>query len=154
MTIRNVIFLLSILCLFSCTRVPTKQQASKKQYGDEELKKFASIYNYLRLRPRDNAEMAVRDAVHNSTLSEKRFGEIMRAKFTQQKITTTPEEDKALAGIRSAVQATQMDQKKENDKIIIKRGMTLERYYTILRTYKQSTFLQNRIYDLLHTEKK
>lgn len=154
MTKRYIILLLCVMSLFACTRVPSKQQASKKEFSDEELKKFASIYNYLRLRPRDNPEMAVRDAVLKSSMSEKRFGEIMRAKFTQKKIEISPAEQTVLNSIRNTVKQTQMKQKKEDDQIIVERGMTLERYYTIMKRYKQSTFLQNRIYDLINAQKK
>lgn len=154
MTKRYIILLLCAMSLFACTRVPSKQQASKKEFSDEELKKFASIYNYLRLRPRDNPEMAVRDAVLKSSMSEKRFGEIMRAKFTQQKIEISPAEQTVLNSIRNTVKQTQLKQKKEDDQIIVERGMTLERYYTIMKRYKQSTFLQNRIYDLINAQKK
>lgn len=154
MILRNTaIFLVGLVMLFSCTKVPTRQQVSEKKYSDEELKKFASIYQYFRLRPQKNSEMVMRDIVQKSPLSEKRFGEIMRAKFTQQKIEISPAEQKALNGIRNSVKQIQLDQKKEDDKIIIKRGMTLERYYAILREYKQSTFLQNRVYELMQTKK-
>ena len=154
MILRNTaIFLVGLVMLFSCTKVPTRQQVSEKKYSDEELKKFASIYQYFRLRPQKNSEMVMRDIVQKSPLSEKRFGEIMRAKFTQQKIEISPAEQKALNGIRNSVKQTQLDQKKEDDKIIIRRGMTLERYYAILREYKQSTFLQNRVYELMQTKK-
>lgn len=154
MTKRYIIILLCTMSLFACTRVPSKQQASKKEFSDEELKKFASIYNYLRLRPRENPEMAVRDAVLKSSMSEKRFGEIMRAKFTQKKIEISPAEQAVLNSIRNTVKQTQMKQKKEDDQIIVERGMALERYYTIMKRYKQSTFLQNRIYDLINAQKK
>lgn len=153
MLVRNLLILLSVLCIFSCTQVPSKQQASKKQFSDEELKKFASIYSYLRLRPRGNTEMAVRDAVLKSSLTEKRFGEIMRAKFSQQKIKITPEEQKVLNSIRNQVKVIQLVQKKQNDDIIVEKGMTTERYYTILKVYKKSTFLQNRVYDLTQAKK-
>ena len=154
MILRNTaIFLVGLVMLLSCTKVPTRQQVSEKKYSDEELKKFASIYQYFRLRPQKNSEMVMRDIVQKSPLSEKRFGEIMRAKFTQQKIEISPAEQKALNGIRNSVKQIQLDQKKEDDKIIIRRGMTLERYYAILREYKQSTFLQNRVYELMQTKK-
>lgn len=154
MILRNTsILLIGLLLLFSCTRVPTRQQASKKKYSDEELKKFASIYQYLRLRPRPHPEKAMQEAVNKSKLSEKRFGEIMRAKFTQQKIKITPEEQQALNAIRNSVKQTQLNQKKEDDKYIISQGMTLERYYVILTEYKQSTFLQNRVYSLMEAKK-
>lgn len=154
MTKRYIILLLCAMSLFACTRVPSKQQASKKEFSDEELKKFASIYNYLRLRPRENPEMAVRDAVLKSSMSEKRFGEIMRAKFTQQKIEISSAEQTVLNSIRNTVKQTQLKRKKEDDQIIVERGMTLERYYIIMKRYKQSTFLQNRIYDLINAQKK
>ncbi len=154
MILRNTsILLIGLLLLFSCTRVPTRQQASEKKYSDEELKKFASIYQYLRLRPRPHPEKAMQEAVNKSKLSEKRFGEIMRAKFTQQKIKITPEEQQALNAIRNSVKQTQLNQKKEDDKYIISKGMTLERYYVILTEYKQSTFLQNRVYSLMEAKK-
>lgn len=143
----------SLLGLCACTRVPTQQQVSKKQFSDEELKKFASIYDYLRLRPRENSEMVVRDAVLKSSLSEKRFGEIMRAKFTQQKIDISASEQQVLDKIRNVVKNAQLSQKKKDEREIIKRGLTLERYYAILRAYKQSTFLQNRVYDLTQAKK-
>ncbi|EAY29779.1 hypothetical protein [Microscilla marina] len=154
MSKQYIVFLLSILCLFSCTKVPSKQQASKQEFSDKELRKFASIYNYLRLRPRGNPEMAVRDAVLKSSLSEKRFGEIMRAKFTQQQIEISATEQTALNSIRNTVKQTQLKQKVEDDKIIVERGMMLERYYAIMKRYKQSTFLQNRVYDLINSQKK
>ncbi|HAS40575.1 MAG TPA: hypothetical protein DCS93_08850 [Microscillaceae bacterium] len=154
MRLRNAsILLVGLALLFSCTKVPTRQQVSEKKFSDEELKKFASIYQYLRLRPQPHPEKIMQEVVKKSPLSEKRFGEIMRAKFTQQKIEISPAEQKALDAIRTSVKQSQLDQKKEDDKVIINRGMTLERYYAILTEYKQSTFLQNRIYELMRSKK-
>ncbi|OJJ18237.1 hypothetical protein BKI52_25785 [marine bacterium AO1-C] len=154
MILRNTsILLVGLVWLFSCTKVPTRQQVSEKKFSDEELKKFASIYQYLRLRPQTHPEKIMQEAVQKSSLSEKRFGEIMRAKFTQQKIKISPTEQQALNAIRNSVKQTQLNQKKEDDKLIVKRGMTLERYYAILTEYKQSTFLQNRVYELMRTKK-
>jgi len=147
------ILLIGLLWLFSCTKVPTRQQASEKKFSDEELKKFASIYQYLRLRPQTHPEKIMQEVVKRSSLSEKRFGEIMRAKFSQQKIDISPSEQQALDAIRNSVKQTQLNQKKEDDKLIMSRGMTLERYYAILAEYKQSTFLQNRVYELMRTKK-
>ena len=110
MILRNTSMLLvGLVLLFSCTKVPTRQQVSEEKYSDEELKKFASIYQYFRLRPQKNPEMVMRDVVNKSALSEKRFGEIMRAKFTQQKVEISPTEQQALNSIRNSVKKIQLD---------------------------------------------
>ncbi len=148
-----MICLVGLSLLLACTKMPSRQQATDEKFSDDELKKFAAIYHYLRLRPQENPEIAVKKAVEQSSLSEARFGEIMRAKFTQQHIKITPNEQKALMTIRNSIKQTQMTQKKQDEQVIISRGMTLERYYTILKAYKQSTFLQNRIYELMQAKK-
>ncbi len=127
------------------TEQQSQQEQVQKEISDQELEKFARVFQELRMKSSD-VQQKMGEAIQQEGMEIQRFNQIYEARNDPAvQLETTTEEDEQFRRISSQLEKMQKSFEEDKKEAIAREGMTEERFEKIARQLETDEALQQRL---------
>lgn len=128
--------------------MPPQQEQQQVEVSDAELTKFAQAYQGIKVAEQASQKKMIA-AVEGENLEIQQFNEIHQAKMQNQEVNASKEDLKKHEKAVAKIEAMQPEIQKQMEDIIIKEGLTVERFQIIATAMQADPSLQQRLQQLM-----
>ena len=155
---KKVLMLITVLVFLLSTSVAaqtgtgnspdsTGQATQSQQFKDEELKTFANVMKRIQ-KVQSESNQEIESAFEDSSMSKQRFNKLFAARKNQNKQKAddeTQSETKEFNKLAKQIQTIQKDSQKKMIQMVRDRGLTIERFNTIVKAIRANPEVGKRV---------
>lgn len=131
--------------------LPVTTQEQAPSVTDQELEKFATIYQEVQSKNQELQKEAV-EVIQSEGMEIERFNEISQAQNDPNSaIETSQEEQAQLTKINTQMQEIQTEFQTTITELIQEEGLTVKRYQEVYAALQQDTELQKKLGELINS---
>ncbi|PWH85040.1 DUF4168 domain-containing protein [Brumimicrobium oceani] len=124
--------------------IPAPVQEQNKEVTDQELEKFALIYQDVQIESQEMQKEAIA-IIQTEGMELERFNEISQAQADPNNTSEASEEEKAqITKINTQMREIQSSFQSKIAEIVREKGMTVQRYQEVYTAVQQDTELQQK----------